>query len=526
MPSAKATHGISIPALRVNQWLAPWDEVSYDDKKFQSKPNDHFYLFTVQARTLKALTGVYRRSARRGAPRAKDPNVQRGHEEERSRTIREFVQFGFPWCDMGPAKRSQDKGLKLRKPGWLPTAIIVNVLMPGDRRNGQVIPESDLVRIQDAGGSPTLVLPKAFSADGWEPERVYPLEVIDGQHRLWAFDDFSPAGDFELPVVAFHGLDRSWQAYLFWSINITPKRINRSLAFDLYPLLRKEEWLDRFAGHAIYRETRCQELVEALWAHPDSPWCQRVNMLGESAAKRESNVPMATQAAWIRTLMATLVKQWEGNATKVGGLFGASRSEHDLFLRWNRPMQAAFLIIIGQMTRDEIAKSHATWAQDLRKHREETLFDEPEDLAFYGRYSLLTTDQGIRGLLSMFNDLCYVHASELSLDTPEWHERWQQEYTTKAKSVLATDEDAVTAAIRTIPRTLKQFLSKIAKRLAEFDWRTSATPDLPDKERQVRLGLRGGSGYRELRRQLLEHLSKAADPIGNCARTVKDILGY
>jgi hypothetical protein len=52
-------------------------------------------------------------------------------------------------------------------------------------------------------------------------------------------------------LVAFHGLDLSWQAYLFWTINIKPKRINPSLAFDLYPLLRSENWLDKAEGHFV-----------------------------------------------------------------------------------------------------------------------------------------------------------------------------------------------------------------------------------------------------------------------------------
>jgi hypothetical protein len=117
-------------------------------------------------------------------------------------------------------------------------------------------------------------------APSWQPRILPPFEVIDGQHRLWAFNR-NDDPTFELPVVAFHGLDISWQAYLFWTINIKPKRINPSLAFDLYPLLRAEDWLDKAEGHYVYRETRSQELTEALWSNEDSPWYDRINMLGE-----------------------------------------------------------------------------------------------------------------------------------------------------------------------------------------------------------------------------------------------------
>ena len=67
-----------------------------------------------------------------------------------------------------------------------------------------------------------------------------PFEVIDGQHRLWAFEDgtISPV---EVPVVAFRGLDVAWQAYLFWSINNSPYD-KPSHAFDLYPYSDQDCW--------------------------------------------------------------------------------------------------------------------------------------------------------------------------------------------------------------------------------------------------------------------------------------------
>jgi DGQHR domain-containing protein len=181
----------------------------------------------------------------------------------------------------------------MRKPGWLPTAIVINILRPGDERNlGAKVSKEDAIEVNETTGGTVLALPYEEWQSSWQPKVLPPLEVIDGQHRLWAFnrdDDHS----FELPVVAFYGLDVSWQAYLFWTINIKPKRINPSLAFDLYPLLRAEDWLDKAEGHYVYRETRSQELTEALWSNPDSPWYDRINMLGEKKVK------WVTQSAWI-----------------------------------------------------------------------------------------------------------------------------------------------------------------------------------------------------------------------------------
>ena len=174
-------------------------------------------------------------------PRIQDIGIQRGFEEERAQDIRRFVEAGYPWATLRKVER--DRFPELKKPGWLPTALVVNVLKSTTRRKDIVPNPNDLIHIEENGSNlANLVLPKNADSPSWRPEgRIRPLEVIDGQHRLLAFDeDEAVDGNFDLPVVLFHDLDISWQAYLFWTINITPKRIGPSLAFDLYPLLRTE----------------------------------------------------------------------------------------------------------------------------------------------------------------------------------------------------------------------------------------------------------------------------------------------
>lgn len=515
----------TIPALRVAQWLPEWEEVTFDKKALQSRPDPYFYLLSLRASHLKALTGVYRRSARPGKPRAKDPNVQRGHEEIRSRTIREFVKYGFPWCDMGKANREAPDASLLRKPGWLPTAIVINILEPGAERNGVEIGKADLVTVVEEGDLAKIELPRGFTGSDWEPQTVFPLEVVDGQHRLWAFEDFDPGDSFELPVVAFRGLDRGWQAYLFWSVNITPKRINRSLAYDLYPLLRRLEWLTKFTGHGIYRETRCQELTEALWSHPKSPWHERINMLGETAKQLGKDIPMVTQAAWIRSLMASFVKEWAEGGSRIGGLFGAGRSRDDLVLPWNRPMQVAFLIFAGTAVREAVAKSKAKWAVHLRKVDEDNPSTDDQDPAFYGAFSLLATDQGMRGLLQVTNDLCYLAAEHLNLS--QWHAEMVYSQRKAREETAATDEGAVDVAVASLHETpVGTFLTKLAIALATYDWRTSSTPGLSDEERLRQAVFRGSSGYKEMRRQLLLNVSEGSGDVAKTAQEVIKVLGY
>lgn len=514
-----------IRAIEVRQWLAEWNKIKFDPTAFQSKPPESFLMFSLRASTLKALTGVYRRNARAGQPRALDQNIQRGHEEERSTVIREYVQHGYPWCEMSDAKRRMAGANDLLKPGWLPTSILINILPQGSSRNGIKLNEKDRVKVVSNEGGYQLVLPDGAADKGWSPESIFPLEVIDGQHRLWAFEGFDPGDDFELPVVAFTGLDRSWQAYLFWSVNITPKKINRSLAFDLYPLLRQEDWLDRFTGHSIYRETRAQELVEALWGNSASPWFRRINMLGETSKQRVSNVPMVTQAAWIRSLMASFIKQWEGSGTRIGGLFGAPVNEDQTTLPWSRPMQAAFLIVAGTEFKKAVTTSSAGWAKMLRDNRARDVFEDEGDQAFYGSNSLIATDQGIRGFLSVVNDLCFVMSDDLELD--EWSWEIVNGVRKKSSKQSAVEEQQVAMAIASLQGSdIEIFLTALSCGLATYDWRTSSTSGLTNEERLRQAVFRGSSGYKELRRSLVTHLVGARGDVGRAAKRVADILGY
>jgi DGQHR domain-containing protein len=313
MAVAKASTRRQVPAIKVHQWLKGWDRVEFSPKAHRRKPLPHFYVFSLPAAELRSLCGIVRRQASDVTPRAADLGIQRQHDPERSEEIAQFVEFGYPWSTLSESKRRSSEFHDLRKPGWLPTAIVVNILEATDERESLFVSRDDLVVLEPDEQGFQLILPYSSWSKSWRPSSLPPLEVIDGQHRLWAFgSDSDPS--FEVPVVAFHGLDVSWQAYLFWTINIKPKRINPSLAFDLYPLLRTEDWLDQAEGHPIYRETRSQELTEALWSHPESPWYDKINMLGER------QIPWVSQSAWIKSLMATFVRAWRGRGGALGGL--------------------------------------------------------------------------------------------------------------------------------------------------------------------------------------------------------------
>ena len=508
-----------IPALKVRQWLADWEEVEWSEDEHRAKPKDCFYQFSISANDLKALSGIYARTTKDRESAAEDLGIQRRHEAGRSDEIALFVKYGFPWSELTEAKRKSGKFSDLRKPGWLPTAIVVNILLLDDeRRGGKKVAEEDLVKLEDGeNGLAKVHLPEGFTGKDWESTALRPIEIIDGQHRLWAFGQSELDGEFQLPVVAFVGLDISWQAYLFYTINIKPKRINASLAYDMYPLLRTESWLEKSEGHVIYRETRAQELVDILWSHPDSPWHEWINMLGEPGHRGR----MVTQSAWIRSLLATFIKSWKGRGTGIGGLFGAPVGTDDQTLPWSRAEQAAFIIVIGQHLRNAIKGCSEKWAVSLREPKDSDLSIQDQDMAFYGPNSLLNQDQGVRAVLHVVNDLCHIKCDDLGLSG------WGGD-----SDLYSNDKEQVRAAIRAAIETLKEqreiseFLKLISKAIATYDWRASSTPGLTEDESRLKAAFRGTGGFKELRRHLLRHLVESKSAVAEDAAEVLNRLGY
>jgi DGQHR domain-containing protein len=500
-----------IPALVVHQWLPEWDDVRFSAEDRRRKPEDHFYLFALPAYWLRTLSDVYRRKADK--PRAADTGIQRAHVPRRSAEIGRFVHSGFPYSDLSEKQKQVEEYRDLRMPGWLPTAIICNILPPGAKRGNASFDEHDAIQIQKLSDTTAkLLLPSRFGSDDWSP-RIAPIEIIDGQHRLLSFEPMDQLdGQFEFPVVAFYDLDVTFQAYLFYTINIRPKRINPSLAYDLYPILRIQDWLEKSpVGPAIYRETRAQELTEILWSHPASPWRGRISMLGES---RTGTV---TQNAFIRSLTSSYVKRREGG--RIGGLFGAElTADSSDVLDWSRPQQAAFLIFVWRSLADAIRASKAAWAEQLRqrgKGGDNSTFDP----AFAGTFSLLATDQGVRGVLQLTNDMCYLGAEMLKLNTWEWDEGVDED---------TVSEESVSTAMQSVEgQPVADFVRRIATEMARFDWRTSAFPGLSESQRRAQAVFRGSGGYRELRMQLLQLLRSSSDEqIARLAADVWTRLGY
>jgi hypothetical protein len=102
-------------------------------------------------------------------PRSADLGIQRQHEPERSEEIKQFVEYGFPWSTLSESKRESSEYNDLRKPGWLPTAIVINILKPSETRPTGTVSEKDLVKIEEEGSSCKIALPYSEWTSDWRP---------------------------------------------------------------------------------------------------------------------------------------------------------------------------------------------------------------------------------------------------------------------------------------------------------------------------------------------------------------------
>lgn len=489
-----------LPMLRVNQWMNEWDDIDFNVEELRRKPKPHFYTFSIDARLLKRLSDVHRRNTDR-------TSVQRKKSDARIREISDYIEGGFPWSTLSDDQKKSAEHSKLKMPGILPTAIIINILSPGSKRNGKEIKEVDCLKIKDELNDPevwehnkknkfpTLIIPEHLFEDDWDAE-LKPIEVIDGQHRLWAFDENQNFnGNYELPVIAFDNLDRAWQAYMFYTVNIKPVRINTSLGFDLYPMLRTQHWLENSKdGVLAYRESRAQELVEALWLYPQSPWHNRINMLGEQGG------PIMSQAAFVRTLISSFFRQTRG-------LFSSDIGKRERqVLNWNRAQQAAFLILIWDTIKIELLEyKDLQWAEELRKESDGNSSDDP---AFTGKNTFLSRDQGVRPIMSFANDFFYSMMDESILNLNEFV--WDVELNDR----LITNESIDHALdIFKSNRKLNNYVQLFAQYTIEVDWRTSNAFFETDAERKKRLIYKGSGGYSEFYNELKNVFLTSTDEI-------------
>ena len=130
---SRVSKKMRIPAIKVNQWLTEWDDYKFRPEDRQRKPESYFYVSSIPLEILRRLSNVPRRGEETETgqqhatgPRVEDIGIQRGFEERRADDIRDFMRAGYPWATL--PKREQDRFTGLKKPGWLPTSLVVNIV--------------------------------------------------------------------------------------------------------------------------------------------------------------------------------------------------------------------------------------------------------------------------------------------------------------------------------------------------------------------------------------------------------------
>ena len=76
----------------------------------------------------------------------------------------------------------------------------------------------------------------------------------------------------------------------------------------------------------------------------------------------------------------------------------------------------------SESLREAVKKCTEKWATHLRRLERKPLVGGEADPAFYGEYSLLNQDQGIRALLHVTNDLCFFMSNLDHIQLEEWRE--------------------------------------------------------------------------------------------------------
>lgn len=151
----------------------------------------------------------------------------------------------------------------------LPQAVVLNY------RNGD-----SKLKFRPSEGGPLGTLEIAEDQTLWE---------VDGQHRLGgirrALAETPELGEYPIPIVIVDGLSRIDEAYLFFVVNTTQKRVPTDLAQRLIEQQMNDQDL-RFQIVTGGKEwiPKGVKVVDAMLAVPDHPWHGKIGIPGTKVA--------------------------------------------------------------------------------------------------------------------------------------------------------------------------------------------------------------------------------------------------
>ncbi|MDP3803114.1 DGQHR domain-containing protein [Brevundimonas sp.] len=120
-------------------------------------------------------------------------------------------------------------------------------------------------------------------------------KVLDGQHRIEGLKGFR-GESFDVSVTIFIGADISDQAYIFATVNLEQRKVNRSLAYDLFDLAKSRS-----------PEKTCHNIAVAFDKDTKSPFYHRIKRLGTATDGRDGET--ITQATFVDGLLQHISRQ-------------------------------------------------------------------------------------------------------------------------------------------------------------------------------------------------------------------------
>lgn len=119
-------------------------------------------------------------------------------------------------------------------------------------------------------------------------------KVLDGQHRISGFENYSSKKPFQVAVAIFIDMELEDQAIVFATINQTQTKVQKSLVADLFA----------FAKYRSPQKT-AHNIVRALNEKQQSPFFEKIKILGVADDAKKETI---TQATFVENILMYITK--------------------------------------------------------------------------------------------------------------------------------------------------------------------------------------------------------------------------
>ncbi|EGN74188.1 DGQHR domain-containing protein [Idiomarina sp. A28L] len=190
----------------------------------------------------------------------------------------------------------------------MPARFVSQIMLVKERVNGGIQREESKKRIKEItlycdDPDATFPTPIILSVNSknikisagsveFEDESHY-AEVLDGQHRIKGIAKSEKIDQFTLPVVFVIDATEEQKAYIFSIINSKQTRVSPSLIYDLFDVVESR------SPHKT-----CHELARSLNSSEESPFFDRLKMLGKGGGENAS----LSQGAFVKALLPLISK--------------------------------------------------------------------------------------------------------------------------------------------------------------------------------------------------------------------------